>query len=126
MIGETSGASAVGAGYEQQGRAFVQYTLQPWLRKIEQELNRKLYPRNNGRFLEFSRESLYEGDLVAQAAYFRAALGGPGTGDAWMNVDEVRNRLRMPPAEGGKEIFRAMRAPAAPAVPPPPESKPAE
>lgn len=124
MIGETSGASAVGAGYEQQGRAFVQYTLQPWLRKIEQELNRKLYPRNNGRFLEFNRDALYEGDLAAQAAYYRAALGGPGTGDGWLSQDEVRNRVRMPPIAGGKEIFRAVRAPAATADQPKPESKP--
>lgn len=122
MIGETSGSSAVGAGYEQQGRAFVQYTLQTWLRKIEQELNRKLYPRNNGRFLEFDRAALYEGDLVAQAAYYRAALGGPGTGDGWMSSDEVRRRQRMSPTPGGNEIFRAMRAPA---NQPKPESKPA-
>lgn len=126
MIGETSGASAVGAGYEQQGRAFVQYTLQQWLRKIEQELNRKLYPRNNGRFLEFSRDALYEGDLAAQAAYFRAALGGPGTGDGWMNVDEVRRRGRMPPTDSGKEFFRAQRDTGMPATNPTPESKPAE
>ena len=109
MINESTGSTSWGSGLETNGRAFVQYTLQTWLRKIEQELNRKLYPRNNGRFLEFYREALYETDLKALGDYFRAALGGPGAGDGWMSKDEVRRRLRMPPVEGGAEVYRAPR-----------------
>lgn len=109
MINESTGSTSWGSGLETNGRAFVQYTLQTWLRKIEQELNRKLYPRNNGRFLEFYREALYETDIKAQGEYFRAALGGPGAGDGWMSVDEVRRRQRMPPTDGGNEIYRAPR-----------------
>lgn len=109
MIGEASGSTSWGTGLESISRAFVQYTLQPWLRKIEQELNRKIYPRNNGRFLEFHREALYETDLKALGEFYRSALGGPGSGDGWMSVDEVRRRQRMPPTVGGKEIYRAQR-----------------
>jgi HK97 family phage portal protein len=126
MINESTGSTSWGSGLETNGRAFVQYTLQTWLRKIEQELNRKLYPRNNGRFLEFYREALYETDLKALGEYFRAALGGPGAGDGWMNTDEVRRRLRMPPTEGGKEIYRAPRDPGKSADKPQPEGEPAE
>lgn len=124
MINESTGSTSWGTGLETNGRAFVQYTLQTWLRKIEQEINRKLYPRNTGRFLEFHREALYETDLKAQAEYFRAALGGPGAGDAWMDVDEVRRRLRMPPVDGGNEIYRAPRDPGATANQPKPEGEP--
>lgn len=113
MIGESSGSTSWGTGLESISRAFVQYTLQMWLRKIEQELNRKIYPRNTGKFLEFHRESLYETDIEAQAKYFRAALGGPGTGDAWMSIDEVRRRQRMPPVEGGDVLYRAPANPTA-------------
>lgn len=109
MIGESTGQTSWGTGLEVNSRAFVQFTIQTWLRKIEQELNRKLYPRNNGRFLEFYRDALYETDLKAQAEYFRAALGGPGAGDGWMSVDEVRRRQRMPPTDGGSEVYRAPR-----------------
>lgn len=106
MIGETSGASAVGAGYEAQGRNFVAYTLQQWLRKIEQELNRKLFPRDTGKFLRFDRDALIEGDSAAQAIYNRAALGGPGTGMGWMSVDEVRKSKGFAPVGGASaEIF---------------------
>ncbi|WP_343728514.1 phage portal protein [Duganella sp.] len=114
MIGETSGASAVGAGYEEQGRNFIAYTLQGHLRRIEQELNRKLFPRNFGRFIQFDREALIEGNSAAQAAYYRAALGGPGTGMGWMSVDEVRKRKGLAPKGGASgEIFdpRTMKAP---------------
>jgi HK97 family phage portal protein len=114
MIGESTGSTSWGTGLESISRAFVQYTLQPWLRKIEQELNRKLYPRNNGRFLEFHREALYETDLKALGDYFRAALGGPGAGDGWMSKDEVRRRIKMPPVDGGSEIYRAPRDQGAP------------
>jgi HK97 family phage portal protein len=126
MINESTGSTSWGSGLEQMGRGFVRDTLNIWLRKIEQELNRKLYPRNTGRFVEFYRDALYETDLKAMGEYFRSALGGPGTGDGWMSGDEVRRRLRMPPTEGGDEIYRAPRDPGKKADQPQPEGKPAE
>lgn len=114
MINESTGATSWGSGIESIGRAFVQYTLQTWLRKIEQELNRKLYPRNSGRFLEFYRDALYEGDIKAQGDYFRSALGGPGSGDAHMTINEVRRIKRLPPVEGGDVLYRAPSRPASP------------
>lgn len=106
MIGETSASTSWGSGIESMGRAFVTYTLQPHLVRIEQELNRKLFPRDTGRFVEFSRDALLEGDLAAQAAYYRAALGGPGTGMGWMAVDEVRKAKNLAPRGGeSAEIF---------------------
>lgn len=109
MINESTGATSWGSGIESMGRGFVQYTLQPWLRKIEQELNRKLFPRDTGRFVEFYRDALIEGDLAAQGAYFRTALGGPGSGDAHMSINEVRKIKRLAPVEGGDELFKAPR-----------------
>lgn len=100
MIGETSASTSWGSGIEAMGQAFVRYTLQPHLVRIEQELNRKLF-RTSRRFVEFNREALLEGDSKAQADYFKAALGGPGSGPGWMKVDEVRKIKNLPPI-GGK------------------------
>lgn len=106
MIGETSASTSWGSGIESMSRAFVTYTLQPHLIRIEQELNRKLYPRNAGRFIQFDRDALIEGDSAAQAAYNRAALGGPGTGMGWMSVDEIRKGKGLAPRGGtSAEIF---------------------
>ena len=107
LVGETTGSTTWGSGIESMGRSFVTYTLQPWLRKIEQELNRKLFPRDTGRFVEFYRDALIEGDSAAQASYFRSALGGPGAGDGHLTINEVRKIKRMPPIAGGDEVYRA-------------------
>lgn len=109
LINESTGATSWGSGIESIGRSFVQYTLQPWLRKIEQELNRKLFPRDAGRFVEFYRDALIEGDSDAQGKAFRSALGGPSTGDGYMSIDEVRRIKRLPPVPGGSELYRAPR-----------------
>lgn len=117
MINESTGSTSWGSGIESMGRGFVQYTLQPWLRKIEQELNRKLFPRDSGKFIEFYRDSLIEGDSAAQGAYFRLALGGPGSGDGFMSVNEIRKIKRMAPVEGGNAVFKATARPATPTTP---------
>lgn len=113
MIGETSASTSWGSGIESMSRAFVTYTLQPHLIRIEQELNRKLFPRNTGRFIQFDRDALIEGDSTAQAAYNRAALGGPGTGQGWMSVDEIRKTKGLAPIGGASaEIFDPRTTPA--------------
>lgn len=106
MIGETSASTSWGSGIEAMSRAFVTYTLQPHLVRIEQEINRKLFPRDTGRFVQFDRDALIEGDSKAQADYNRAALGGPGSGPGWMSVDEIRKTKGLAPMGGSSaEIF---------------------
>lgn len=118
MIGETSASTSWGSGIESMGRAFVQYTLAAHLKRLEQELNRKLF-RTARLFVEFDRSALVEGDLAAQAAYFRAALGGPGSGKGWMSVNDVRNRKNLPPVAGEDGIYTPPdKAPAQPGTEP--------
>jgi HK97 family phage portal protein len=105
MIGETSASTSWGSGIESMSRGFVTYTLQPHLVRIEQELNRKLFPRDTGKFVQFDRDALIEGDSKAQAEYNRAALGGPGTGAGWMTVNEIRKSKGLKPVAGGDELF---------------------
>ena len=120
LVGETSGSTSWGSGIESMGRAFVQYTLSPWLKKIENELNRKLFPRDSGKFIEFDRDAMQAGDSAAQGAFFRLALGGPGSGDGFMSQNEIRKIKNLPPIEGGDTVFKAA-LPTAPV-----EIKPAE
>ncbi len=127
MIGETTASTSWGSGIESMSRGFVTYTLQPHLVRIEQELNRKLFPRDTGRFVQFDRDALIEGDSAAQAAYNRAALGGPGTGMGWMSVDEVRKGKGLAPRGGASaDIFdpRTTQPGEAPADPTPPGATP--
>jgi len=104
MIGETSKATSWGTGIEQMGIGFVKHTLGPHLRRIRDELNRKLF-RTVRYFTEHNVDSLLAGDSKAQAEYFGKALGGPGA-QGWMTVNEVRRLKNLPPIAGGDVLYR--------------------
>jgi len=112
LIGNSEKASSWGTGIEQIVLGFVIFTIKPHLTRWGEELNRKLYKRA-GRFVEFELDALLGGDSKAQAEFFRAALGGPGTGNGWMRINEVRKLKNLPPVPGGDELFRAQSQPAA-------------
>lgn len=122
MIGETSASTSWGTGLEQMARGFVTYTLQPHLVRIEQELNRKLF-RTARRFIEFNRDAAMQGDSKAEAEYFKAALGGPGSGPGWMSVDEVRKLKNQKPI-GGRAATPFDPRDTAPAEPTDPGAQP--
>lgn len=117
LIGETSASTSWGSGLEELTRSFVIFTLQQHLKRIEQELNRKLF-RTVKYFVEFNRDALMEANSKAQSEYFKAALGGPGSGPGWMDVDEIRRLKNLPP-RGGKaaELYHPENAAAAKAKP---------
>jgi HK97 family phage portal protein len=72
MLGEMDGATVGNA--EQQALQFVKFSLQPWLRAIENELDLKLLsPQERRRFSTWhDTKSLERGDLAARTAYHRA------------------------------------------------------
>jgi HK97 family phage portal protein len=108
LIGENDKTSSWGTGIEQITLGFVKFTIMPHVGRWEEEKNRKLY-RRAGTFLEYDMEALLRGDAKSQAEALRAALGGPGTGDGWMSVNEVRRLKNLGPVAGGNEPFRAQR-----------------
>lgn len=112
MIGKTDAATSWGSGIEQMSIGFVRYTLRRHLDAIQQEINRKIWPRSLRVFGEFNADALLDGDSKAQAEYFSRALGGPGT-QGWMTIDEVRKLKNLPPVPGGDRLIMA-GSPAAP------------
>lgn len=110
MIGDNEKTSSWGTGVEQISLGFVRYSLKPRLRRWSEEMNRKLF-RRAGMFLEFDLAELIKGDSKAQADSDRAALGGPGSGDAWLSVNEVRRSRNLAPIPGA-EFDKPFRAPA--------------
>ncbi len=104
MIGETSKATSWGSGIESMGIGFVKYTLGPHLKRIRDELNRKLF-RTFRNFVEHNVDGFMAGDSKTQGEYFGKALGGPGA-QGWMTVNEVRRLKNLPPIEGGDVLYR--------------------
>lgn len=82
---------------EQANVAFLSHTLNPLLRSIETELNRKLLGRaRSGRYtIRFDRRALHACDFDGMAAH-RAAMLQTGA-----TVNEVRRMDDLPPVEGG-------------------------
>ena len=116
IVGDSEKTSSWGTGIEQITLGWVRFDIQPMLCGWEEELNRKLF-RRASRFVEFSLEALMRGDSKAQGEAFRAALGGPGTGDGWMTVNEIRKLKNLPALTDPEadEPFRAQRGTVTPA-----------
>jgi HK97 family phage portal protein len=112
MVGETTASTSWGSGIEQMGQGFVTYTLTPHLRRIEEELNRKLF-RTATSSLEFNVAGLLRGDHTARANYYKAALGGTQN-PAWMTPNEIRKLENLPPIEGGDTLSKPESKPTNP------------
>jgi phage portal protein BeeE len=91
------------------GTGFVKFTLGPHLKRIKDELNRKLF-RTPRYFVEHNVDMFMAGDSKTQGEYFSKALGGPGT-QGWMVVNEVRRLKNLPPIEGGDKLYQPNNQP---------------
>lgn len=103
MIGHTENNSSWGSGVEQMSIAFVKYTLARYISKIEQELNRKIWPNRQKYFVEMNVAGLERGDYKTRMEGYRAAVGRAGE-PGWMTVNEIRKFENMPPVTGGDEL----------------------
>jgi HK97 family phage portal protein len=98
MVGETDKTTSWGSGIEQLTIAFVQYTIRPWLERIEQEVNRKLFTGQY--YAEFNLDGLLRGDTKTRAEYYAS-----GIQNGWITPNEVRKLENLDPHEGGDDLF---------------------
>jgi HK97 family phage portal protein len=103
MIGAQDTTSSWGTGIEQVTLGFVKFTLQPYLTRIEQEINRKLI-RKPDEFVEFNLKGLLRGDTKAENESLRQARGG-SQGPGWLTLNEIRRIDNLPPITGGDVIY---------------------
>jgi HK97 family phage portal protein len=94
-----------GSGIEQMMIGFVVWTIQPWLVRWEQEINRKLLTeaeRAAGYFVKFNLNALLRGDMKARAAFYKELYLIRA-----MNPNEVRALEDLNPYEGGEAFYVA-------------------
>ena len=91
MLGEAV-PSAWGTGVEQMSIGFVRYALMPYIVRIEQAMS-QLTPR--GQFLKLNVRGLLRADARAEAEAF-----AKGIQNGWINQEEVRSLLDLPPKSG--------------------------
>lgn len=102
MIGHVEKTTSWGSGVESMGKAFVRFTLNQHLNKIQTELNRKLF-RNAGKRIDFDTFDLESADMKTLFESFRVAIGRAGE-PGFMTTDEVRDKLRLKRTPGGDQL----------------------
>ena len=124
LIQEHEKSTTWGTGIEHINLGFVQYTLRPWLVRIEQTLNRKLLHGADRQryYFEFLVDAMLRGDQQARAEYFTAAIQ-----NGWMSRNEVRQLENRNPVEGGDDFLVPLNMSVAGEPPPePPADEPDE
>ena len=102
LVGHTEKATTWGTGLEQINLGFLQYTLRPHLKEIEQCIGlRLLTARDQAKYYaEFNVEGLLRADSKGRAENYRTAIAG-----TWMTPNEVRKLENLPPKEGGDHLL---------------------
>lgn len=103
MIGELE--RSTNNNIEQQSIDFVRYSMRPYIKRWEQELNRKLFTRNERSryFVRFNMDSLLRGDTQARAEYYNKLYQVSA-----ITPNEIRAMENLNPIEGGDELFKPM------------------
>ena len=99
MVGDLEKSSF--SNIEQQSLEFVKYTLEPWLVRWEQSIQRTLFsPAEKKRyFAKFNVEGLLRGDYASRMTGYATARQ-----NGWMSANDIReleNMDRIPAEEGG-------------------------
>ena len=87
---------------EQQGKEFLTYSLEPWLRALENALSKALFSpeeRNSWKIV-FERDDLTRADLGSRATAYSSLVSA-----RIFNPNEIREKEGKPPYEGG-ELFQ--------------------
>ena len=93
MVGDLS--RATNNNIEHQSLEFTKYTMLPWIKQWEQELDRKLLKAKDHQF-KFNLNALLRGDVSTRAQYYVKMIQ-----NGVMSPNEVRMLENMNPREGG-------------------------
>ena len=104
---------------EHQAIEYVGDTLLPWMKRIEQEINRKLLPQDGTMFVEHLIDSLLRADIKTRNEAYKAAVDG-----GWMTRNEVRIRENLNPKEGLDDFLVPLNMGIVGEEPPPPPEPP--
>lgn len=87
---------------EQLSLEFAKYTVRPWVKRWEQEFNRKIFREDEKRRFKvrLNMDAFMRADTEARAEYFNKAIQ-----NGWMSINEVRKHEKLSPVEGGDKHF---------------------
>jgi HK97 family phage portal protein len=92
-------AHATFGNIEQQSLEFIMYTMLPWFKRWEDNINMQLLTsqqRKAGYYVEFKADALLRGDIASRATYY-----AQGRQWGWLSVNDIRRLENMPPLPNG-------------------------
>ena len=95
-IGATAGDSLTYANSRDQAKALLDFSIRPWLVKIEQAITADADLCPGGAYLAFDTDAMTRMDPDARASFYEKGLQG-----GWLTVDEIRAREDLPPLKVG-------------------------
>ena len=102
MVGDLEKSSF--SNIEQQSLEFVKYTLEPWLVRWEQSIQRTLFSPEEKKqyFAKFNVEGLLRGDYASRMSGYATARQ-----NGWMSANDIRELENMDriPAEDGGDLY---------------------
>ena len=102
MVGDLEKSSF--SNIEQQSLEFVKYTLEPWLVRWEQSIQRTLFSADEKKryFVRFNVEGLLRGDYASRMNGYAV-----GRQNGWMSANDIREleNLDRIPAEEGDDLY---------------------
>lgn len=103
LVGDVEKTTSWGTGIEQQNLGFLQYTLQPYISRWENSIQRWLLkPDQVGMYhAEHNLDGLLRGDSASRAAFMKS-MGESGL----RTINEMRRLDNMPPLPGGDVAMR--------------------
>lgn len=104
MMAVTEGSMSF-ASVEHMGISFYRNCIRPWVRKLEAELNMKLWleEEKSRYYIEFDPASLLRGDQKSEDESFRT-----GSQWGWYSINEIRRKKNLSPVENGDGHYRPL------------------
>ena len=82
---------------------FNRFTMTPWIKNWEQELNRKLFPNNNIHYIKFDLNALLRGTIAERAEYYKTAIEY-----GWLSRNDVRKMEDLNTIDGLDEYLQPL------------------
>lgn len=107
MVGHSEKSTSWGTGIEQQMIGFLTFTLGPWLKRIEQAINKDLLsPADRARYYaKFNVEGLLRSDSAGRATFYAAMVN-----NGVLTRDEVRELEDREPMGGNAAVLTVQSA----------------
>jgi HK97 family phage portal protein len=102
MIQSVEKSTSWGSGIENMSLGFVQFTLLPWIRRLESAIWRDLIPDREKEFVfpEFLVDGLLRGDIKSRYTAYQLAIQS-----GIMSPNEVRAKENLNPRPGGDDYM---------------------